>query len=136
MAQTITTGSRITSLDLVASLAEKGVLTDDPRDTLKTPIANDIAAARAIVDPTNDVMVTLPGRITLSGAVSLRKFEPVWKVFNTPELLEAIFAHLSVKDLVRLEAVCKGTGDVIESSPVLRRMLWRVPHFRAAALLS
>ena len=130
------TGSSITSLDLVSSLAETGVLTDDQRDTLTTLITNDIAAARAIVNPMDDVVVTLSGPITLSGAVSLRKFEPIWKVLNTPELLEAIFSHLAVKDLVRLEAVCKGTGDVIEGSPVLRRMLRRVPHFRAAALLS
>jgi len=48
-------------------------------------------------------------------------------VFNTPELLESILSHLSMKNLFVASRVAKGFHRLIETSPALQRKLFLLP---------
>ena len=56
------------------------------------------------------------------------------KVFNTTELVEEIFKHLDVMDLLRAQQVNKQMANVVQSSSMLRRLMFLTPskskHFR------
>jgi hypothetical protein len=63
----------------------------------------------------------------MSMLLPLSQSQSLSSVFLTPELLEAIFFHLPLQDLLRVQRVCRGWRDIIAETPTLQRKLFLQP---------
>jgi hypothetical protein len=120
------------SLLRLSRLASEGRISSDEYATLMKEILEDFDKA-----PPNYLKILVPGRnVTITRTTDARELRAVSRVFNTPELLEAIlvklvpkypgYSHYYATDLVlRASLTCRGFKDAIDNSPEIGRELFK-----------
>ena len=116
----------VTSIPLtliyINRLLRSGKISDQDYEMLKGLLRTDLSALAIII----------PGHVNLIDTTCSRRSKAISRVFNTPELLEAILIHLPFLDLLlRVILTCKAFRNVIDHSPALQRILFRLPDLKA-----
>ena len=77
----------------------------------------------------------LQGNVTVTSPVTPGQLLAVHEVFNLPELVEWILASLPAFDLLRTRGSCKYFRQIIDSSPKIRRAMFRRGSLKTTELI-
>jgi hypothetical protein len=107
---------------LLSEMLSRGAISREDFDRLKKAFQREkLLAVRGV----SCTCTALERNVTKTSPVTPGQLPAVYSVFDTPELLEWILTSLSAFELLPLRGVCKYFREMVDSSPKIRRAMFR-----------